>query len=73
MIYRARHIPTGQFFKPNAGYNKNNLSKKGKFYTSRPRWDWLKEIYIKGKSVSTQSTDWEIITYDLVESGTETI
>jgi len=71
MVYRARYIPTGEFYK--ATGEKSNLSKVGKIYTNKPQWGWLKFINLNSKRTETQPSDWELVSYDLTEVGTEEV
>ena len=51
IVYRFKHIPTGMYYRPSSEvkitiggkslYVKTNLSKKGKFYTSKPSLKWI--------------------------------
>lgn len=83
--YRIRHIPTGLFYQPAKGrrWQKNQLSKTGKTYTFRkpspslicgkPKDPNAKVLlHIKGGEIeSFPLTEFEIVTYDFIESSAE--
>jgi hypothetical protein len=76
-FYKIRHKPTGLFFKPGAGYSYlPNVSVKGKVYHRKPTLKYLGKTIKFPPVQSTHRlsvvpvvlTDWEIVTYNVVET-----
>jgi hypothetical protein len=63
-MYRLKHIPSGQYFKPSRYGSRSNLSTKGKIYHTKPSLNWVSSIciYIDNVKtiVKTNPEDWII-------------
>lgn len=71
-VYRIKHKPTGLFYGPKRRVKagETNLSENGKVYPKKPSYEtsiW-EGYYYEGKYIRTNISEWELITYDLVES-----
>lgn len=74
--YKLRHKATGLFYRPVKGYDKLHLTKTGKTYTIKPRFEWVEAIHTaedvklnpyNPSYTKTQKEDWEIVEYIVVE------
>jgi hypothetical protein len=72
-LYKLRHKPTGQFFKPSKHGSKTNLAKTGKFYDKKVTVamlsGWYEHSVFSDDIRKIVPEDWELVEYSVVEVG----
>lgn len=68
LFYKLYHRPTGLFFRPTRGLDKNNLSKEGRAYGSKPSIHRVGNVFYNGhRNVEDVcAEDWEIHVYETI-------
>jgi hypothetical protein len=64
--YKLRHKPTGLYYRPGNGFKGNsNLSKRGKLYSQKPSFSWVRQWRdLDGKVKNGDPEDWEIVVFN---------